>query len=347
MSSSFSQSHITAVRPAWVVEGGRIVIEGSGFNLDRPALPEVSVGGCDARIVHASSRELSILVPAGLTGGRTTVSVEGTTSEIVFLELGVPIATGIHQVDNPVFDGDGNLYLTYSGSRGQEAKVSIFRLRRDGAKESFVSGILNPTSMTLDEQGRLYVSSRFEGTVYRVKADGNFEVVALDLGVACGLAFDAGGSLYVGDRSGKIFRINVKGETSTFATLPPSVAAFHLAMGPDDGLYVTGPTLASYDSVYRIDQTGKVKVISSNFGRPQGLTFDAQGFLYVVEALAGASGLYKVHDNGTTEQVLAASELVGVAMDPMGGMVVVSNDTAYRMNVEVQARPSIPGPPSE
>ena len=43
------------------------------------------------------------------------------------------------------------------------------------------------------------------------------------------------------------------GHVHTIATLPASVAAFHLAMGPDDHLYVTAPTLGPYDYVYKID----------------------------------------------------------------------------------------------
>ena len=56
--------------------------------------------------------------------------------------------------------------------------------------------------------GRIYVSSRFEGTVYRVATDGTAEQFATDLGVACGLAFAADGTLFVGDRSGTIFRVD-------------------------------------------------------------------------------------------------------------------------------------------
>ena len=92
----------------------------------------------------------------------------------------MPIATGLHQVDNPIIDRAGCLYLTYSGARGQQAAVSIFRVQPDGTRESFVSGITNPTSMAFDERGRLYVSSRFEGAVYRIGADGKFEMVAAD-----------------------------------------------------------------------------------------------------------------------------------------------------------------------
>ena len=117
-----------------------------------------------------------------------------------------------------------------------------------------------------------------------------------------------------------------------FATLPSSVAAFHLAIGPDRALYVTGPTLSSHDSVFRIDADGVVTVRYAGFGRPQGLAFDAQGSLYVVEALAGSSGLYRVPLQGNPELVLAGPGLVGVAFDADGTLVVCSNETAYRLS---------------
>ena len=125
----------------------------------------------------------------------------------MFVSIGAAWATGLHQVDNPVFDRARQLFVTYSGSRGQEAPVSIFRVTPAGTREPFASGIVNATSMAFGPDGQLYVSSRFEGAVYRVADDGSHEQVASDLGVACGLAFDADGWMYVGDRSGTIFRV--------------------------------------------------------------------------------------------------------------------------------------------
>ena len=52
------------------------------------------------------------------------------------------------------------------------------------------------------------MSSRFEGTVYRLLEDGSIQTFATDLGVACGLAFASDGTLFVGDRSGTIFRVD-------------------------------------------------------------------------------------------------------------------------------------------
>jgi outer membrane protein assembly factor BamB len=285
-----------------------------------------------ARVVAASAHAVSVIVPPGLDGGRTAVRVGDVSEASAFVDVGRPMATGVHLVDSPVIDGDGTLFVTYSGSRGEKSPVSVFRVRTDGYREPFVTGIVNATSMALSPDGRLHVSSRFEGTVYRVADDGSHEVFASELGVACGMAFSQDGTLYVGDRSGTVFRVATSGRVTPFATLPPSVAAFHLAWGPDDGLYVAGPTLATCDSVCRIDRTGAVTTISSSFGRPQGLAFDRRGALHVVEALAGASGLYRLAADGTRDLVLAAGNLVGIAFDPSGGLVAASGNTAYRLD---------------
>ena len=323
---------MNAIQPLAVVEGGRIDLHGADFPLNELGVPEVRIGGEPARVVFASSSTVGVLVPPGLEGGSTPVRVDGVAGETAFVEIGRPWATGLHQVDSPVIDTDGHLYVTCSGARGQQVPVSIFRVSPDGTRENFVTGIVNATSLTFDGNGALHVSSRFDGAIYRVDPDGSYRTVGAELGVACGLAFGPDGSLYVGDRSGTIFRIPPSGSVTSFASLPASVAAFHLAFGPDEHLYVTGPTLGSNDSVYRIDSFGRAEAIYSAFGRPQGLAFDRRGVLHVVEALAGWSGLYRLPPGRSAELVVAAPALVGVAFHPHGGAVVASNDTAYRFD---------------
>ena len=295
-------------------------------------LSTINVGDTPARVAFSSVTRLVITVPPEVGGNRVPIAVPGMHGETVYLSIGEAWATGLHQVDNPLFDRDGALFVTYSGSRGQEAPVSIFRVTRDGNREPFVSGIVNATSMALGPGGKLYVSSRFEGAVYRVGGDGSFEQVASDLGVACGVAFDDEGSMYVGDRSGTIFRVR-DGRAAPFATLPASVAAFHLAMSREGELFVTAPTLNSYDYIYRIDRQGEIRTLPAPLGRPQGLAFAPDGTLHVVDALAGASGVYRFADiDGTPELVVSGGTLIGVAFSPTGEVVVSSNETAYRFD---------------
>jgi sugar lactone lactonase YvrE len=326
-----NHTRITALQPGKAVEGGRISIHGEGFALDGPQLPEIRIGDRPARVVCASPRLIEVIVPSGLPGsGSYPVRVDGE-GDLAILDVGTAFAAELYQVDSPVCDRDGNLYVTYSGKRGEQTPVSVFRVRPDGAREAFAAGIVNPTSLAIDPDGLLYVSSRFEGTVYRLGADGAVEPFATDLGIACGLAFSPDGTLFVGDRSGTIFKVTRHGRATPFATLPASVAAFHLAFGPDSSLYVTGPTLASHDAVYRVDPEGGVTVRSRSFGRPQGLSFDVHGTLFVVEALAGASGVYRLLDGGTPELFVAGTDLIGVAFGPHDSLFVSSSDTVYRL----------------
>ena len=320
---------LTSLEPIRIVEGGRLWLRGDGFPQPESTSDLVTIGGVSARMSFAAPDRMAVVVPAGLDGGETPVKVAWLPGATLYARVGSMIATGVHQVDNPIFGADGNLYVTYSGTRGQEATVSIFRITRNGAREPFVHGMVNPTSMAVGPDGLLYVSSRFEGRVYRVFNDGRYEVMASDLGVACGLAFGADGSLFVGDRAGSIFRIDRNGRTETFATIPSSIAAFHLAMSPDGVLFVSAPTLASYDSVRRIDADGRVEGLNIPFGRPQGLAFDPNGVLHIVEALAGSSGVYAIRPDREPELVVAGAGLVGVAFARNGEMIVASNDSIY------------------
>ena len=323
-------SRISAVSPLWAVEGGRVTISGAGF-LSGDGLPEVRFGTVPATIACASPQSVTAIVPGGLDGGRTPIRIPSVPGETAYVEIGSPIATGLHQVDNPVFDPEGNLYVTFSGSRGQHAPVSIYVVRRDGTREPFVSDLPNPTSMTFGPDGNLYVSSRFDGSVHRILRDGTVTTFATELGVACGIAFGPDGRLYVGDRSGSILVVNDRRVTQ-LAALPASVAAFHLAFGPDDALYVSAPTLSSHDVIYRVSLTGAVDVFADGFGRPQGLAFDQSGALYVVDAIAGASALFRLRLDkpGEKDLILSGGALIGIAFEPGGGVALASSDTAYR-----------------
>ena len=213
MTAASSSPRITSVHPLWALGGGLVVISGEGFAVDPPV--QFRIGGEQARPTRVSGQAVTVTVPAGLEGGRTPVRVDGVPGETAYIEVATPLATGLHLVDSPVFDREGNLYVTFSGSRGQQAPISVFVVRPDGTREPFAADVPNPTSMAFDREGALYVSSRFDGSVYRIASDGTTSIFATDLGVACGIAFGPDDALYVGDRSGSILRASMSSAPTT------------------------------------------------------------------------------------------------------------------------------------
>lgn len=305
--------------------------------------PELWVGGERAHVVEASSRVLRFVVPAAVAGTAAVRVTGGPEGHGAFLEVARVLTTGVHQVDSPAFDGLGRLYVTQSGGPGTKVSVPIYRVSRDGVREPVAVEVANPTSIVHGPDGAMYLSSRFERTVYRLTTDDQCAIYASDLGVPTGLAFSPDGALFVGDRSGSIVRVDADRRVETFAALPPSVAAFHLAFGPDGCLYVCAPTLSSQDALYRVTPDRQVEVACAGFGRPQGLAFDSLGHLYVAEALAGAAGLYRVDvrsPHPVPELVLSAPALIGVAFDPEGGVILSSNEVIWRLDVDL--RPYVP-----
>src|SRR5262249_25509927 len=135
---------------------------------------------------------------------------------------------------------------------------------------------------------------------------------------------DQEGNLYVGDRTGTIWRIAPNRQIFVFATLEPSLAAYHLAFAPSGTLYVTGPTTSSFDAVYSVDPHGSVSVFYRGLGRPQGLAFDIQGNLYVAASLAGLRGIVKITPDAKASLAVSGHNLVGLALTPGGAAVLAT-----------------------
>jgi sugar lactone lactonase YvrE len=237
----------------------------------------------------------------------------------------------MHIVANPAVDPkDDSIVLTRSGSRGQELPATLYRFETDGFLDELPAEITNPTGLAFDPAGELYVTNRNDGEVCHIERGTEAVTFASNLGVATGLAFDKAGVMYVGDRSGTIYRISEFGAPDSFATLEPSVSAYHMAFGPDDRLYVTAPGLASYDSIYAIDADGKSEKYFSGFGRPQGLAFDREGNLFMAACYRGRHGIVRVDASGSVaETIVAGMNLVGLCFSRKGEMLVATNDAVY------------------
>jgi len=299
----------------------------------------VQFGAAEGSLVMAAEEVLIARVPEGAVGGAVRVRMGSVESPPFPIALGVQIADNLHPVGNPAVDAEGNVYVTFSGQRGQKVPVSLYKITANHSIKPFITELINPTGLALDKNGYLFVTCRNDGTVHRVSPDGRAMQWIEGMGIATGLAFDRTGSLYVGDRSGTIFKISPEREIFVFATLEPSIAAYHLAFSPAGELFVTGPTTSSFDRVFRISPAGEVSVFFRGLGRPQGLAFDRLGNLYVAGSLGGKRGIVRLTPGAEAEVVLGGSNIVGLALLPSHRAVIATNNALYTLDWDVEGLP--------
>src|SRR3954447_10621889 len=329
---------ITSLEPLAAITGGELHIRGRHLTSDGQS--SVRLGNQKAHLVVAGDSYIIARVPESAIVGDLVVGAGQLESELRQTHLGIQIADSLHPVSNPAVDREGNVYSTFSGSRGQKSPVSIYKIDTNYTSKPFVTDLMNPTGLAFDREGLLYVSSRYDGIVYQVTPSGNMSTYVEGMGVATGMAFDPDENLYVGDRSGTIFKISRSRQIYVFATLEPSIAAYHLAFGPENYLYVTGPTTSSFDSVHRISKAGEVETFYRGLGRPQGLAFDSEGRLYVAASYAGRRGIIRFGESTEPEQFLSGPGIVGLAFTPSKAVVLATHSALFRVDVGIAGWPT-------
>ncbi len=346
--------HLTHLSPPAAMPGGDIEVHGMQLGPYRGDLPTITIADAPAPVSFARPAQVSVRVPEGTISGDLIVHRNGSASNPLHARIAVPMAENLHPVANPAVDAEGRVFATFSGSRGQEVPVCIFSIARDFQVRPFVRGLLNPTGLAFDRQGFLYASSRADGAVYRIAPNGDFSTYAEGLGIATGIAFDAAGNLYVGDRSGTIFKIAPDTGNSeavddsplaplprnifVFATLEPSMAAYHLAFNSSGTLFVTGPTTSSNQSIHAIAPDGTTTVFYQGLGRAQGMAFDVEDNLYVAASLHGRRGIIRITPDRQPSVAVSGSNLVGLAFLEDGCCALATRDALYHVALDVEGR---------
>jgi len=330
---------IEAVHPSAALPGGEVRITGTGLRPPELRRPRVRFGELEGAVLISSDEFLVARLPASASSGPVVVSTNGHSSNPHQIKVAVPIAENLHPVTSPALDAEGNIYATFSGSRGQKVPVSIYKIDTNYNAKPFLADLMNATAIAFDRAGQMYVSSRHDGAVYRVAPNGTMSSYAEGMGIATGIAFDRAENLYVGDRSGTIFKIARDRQIFVFATLEPSVSAYHLTFGPHGDLFVTGPTTSSFDCVYKINAQGEVSIFYRGLGRPQGLAFDVEGNMYVAASLSGKRGIVKITSQGKASLEVSGQGLVGLAFAPGRAAVLATTNAVHHLSWNLQGLP--------
>jgi sugar lactone lactonase YvrE len=336
--------HIEAVTPGFALPGGEVRIVGKGLRPHELRRPSVRFGELEGSVVISSNDFLVARVPEGAASGPVVVSTSAVdTNESVSnahsIGVAALVAENLHPVANPALDHEGNIFVTFSGSRGEKVPVSIFKIDTNYKVTPFLSDMMNATAIAFDREGQMYVSSRHDEAVYKVAPNGTMSTYAEGMGIATGIAFDAAQNLYVGDRSGTIFKIARDRQIFVFATLEPSVSAYHIAFGPGGNMFVTGPSTSSFDCVYKVDPHGTVSLFYRGLGRPQGLALDVEGNIYVAASLAGKRGIVKITPQAKANLEVSGQGLIGLAFAPGKAAILATNHAVHHISWNIQGLP--------
>ena len=159
------------------------------------------------------------------------------------------IATGFGFTEGPMWDPSGFLYVS------DETLNKIFRVYPDGKKEEVIE-LGDPDGNTFDRRHRLIDCASVLRAIIEVTPDGKYKVLA--------------------DRyEGK--RLNSPND---------------VIVGPDGALYFTDPTLdlvagekqeIPFQGVYRLDDTGNLRLLTRDMAQPNGLAFSPDGKKFYVD----------------------------------------------------------------
>ena len=346
--------HLDHLTPRSAIPGGSFEVTGS-LILKGNELPEAFFGETPATFDMARPTRARIRVPSGAISSDLIVRRNGVASNVLHANVGVPMAEDLHLVANPAVDADGNIFAMVSGPRGETVPVSIYRIARDLQISAHVRDVLNVSALAFDPTGQsgsdLFASSRADGAIYRITPEGNITTFAEGMGIATGLAFDRNGNLFVGDRSGTIFKLRPgrtpgeNAETFVFATLEPSVAFYHLCFHPDGRLFVTAPSTSSHQPIYAVDADGNTTTFFNGLGRPQGMAFDVDGNLYIAASLHGERGIIRVWPSSTgtmqAELTVAGNDLVGLCFLDDGCAALATHTTLFHADLGIEGLPLI------
>jgi len=346
--STSQAPHLDHLTPRAAIPGGSFEISGSHLlpvTNDGPQLPSATFGDTTAYFDLVRPNRALLRVPEGAIASDLTLRANGLSSNVLHANIAVPMADELHLVSNPAIDAEGNLFAMISGPRGERTPISIVRIGRDLQARPFARDLLNVTGLAFGPDSYLYASSRAEGTVYRISPEGDhISTFAEGMGVATGIAFDRDGNLFVGDRSGTIFKVGPygshnPGEVFVFATLEPSVAAYHLAFRNDGILLVTAPSTSSNQPIYAIEPNGDTTIFYEGLGRPQGLALDDLGNVYVAASLRGRRGIIRITPDGAAAELfIAGNDLVGLCFLDDGCATLATGSTLYHLDLGITGR---------
>ena len=206
------------------------------------------------------------------------------------------IATGFGFTEGPVWHPDG--YLLFSDI---PASI-IYKWAPGGTPEPFITSSRESNGLTYDRQGRLVACEHSGRQVSRIAENGRMMTVV---------------DSYEGMRLNSPNDLVVHSSGSIYFTDPP------YGIDPDPGeLGIRG--------VYRVDPDGGIKMLVSDFVRPNGLAFSPdESVLYVDDSRRRHIRAFDVHEDGALSNDRVFLDMNAPAVGNPDGMKVDTQGNVY------------------
>ena len=314
----------------------------------------------------------------------STVSVMPAASGTIFgvsvtANTLTTIVSGLSAPSGLVFDSAGDLFISNVGGNSVSvmpiASGTIFGVSVTANTLASVvsSGLSGPEGLAFNISGDLFIANNSTnkvsaiapsgGSIFGVAVAANTlaSIVTTGLSAPEGLAFDAGGDLFISNStannisampaaSGTIFGVSVTANSpATIASGLNGPGA--LAIDSAGNLYVTNETGNSVDvmpvtsgTIFGVPVTAGIlaTIVSSGLGQPDGLAFDSAGDLFIanftantVSVVPAASGtIFGVSVTANVLSVIASglSGPAGLSFNSAGDLFI-ANSTASSISV--------------
>ncbi len=145
--SSDSKPLISQVQPVAAITGGELLIRGTGLSAGDK--PQVTIGDVAAPVVIGSNSLVIVKVPEGASAGELVVGNGKESSAVWNCDIGIQVAENLHPVTSPAVDNLGNIYTTFSGSRGQKVPVAVYKIDLNFRMTPFINDMMNATGFAV------------------------------------------------------------------------------------------------------------------------------------------------------------------------------------------------------
>lgn len=184
----------------------------------------------------------------------------------------------------------------------------IDKVTPSGQVSVFSKGLVSIVSgLAFDAGGTLFAGSD-SGRVYRLSPDGVATTAfTTTLGGTSALAFAPNGDLYAANQNAQVIKFNPDGSSSFFGTNTRGAA--DVKFGSDGNLYTTYYEQGKID---KITPAGVETVFASGLATPASLAFDSMGELIVTDL--STETVNKIDSNGAVTAFAMVSNAYGIAV---------------------------------